>query len=417
MSDDGSDTLALLGVQALLGTQDEAAMDALMRTGFDPEAVEGPLRPRAEAIHHLLGLLETDPPPQDSLLVDVTMARVLREQAGADEPTLLPADEDALDAWVHGGYELSRVPGSLRPRARRHAGLARLICDSASVGAADAGALVGATLERIRAHEGARGERMRLDDRPSLPRGPRFHLPDLVSIAAVLLIGASVLWPVMTGVRQYGQRQACEANFGSVAGGFSLYAGENRSFLPVVSDELDGGRWWEVGSPTSNSANLFHLVRAGYAHLADLACAGNPRAVRVDRSPEATDWSSLDEISYSYQIMFGPSRRLWSGRPGSIVLTDRSPAVLRAHRGGVVFPEENSPNHHGRGQFMLATDGSARWSSTPDLPGGDNVWLPRMIEQAITEIRRRAAMGQTSGTFRLQGTETPDSPADTFVGP
>jgi hypothetical protein len=192
------------------------------------------------------------------------------------------------------------------------------------------------------------------------------------------------------------------------------YANDFRDELPVATASLGGSaRWWDVrrDAPVSNAANLYTLPRAGYARLSDLACAGNPAACRNGRcEPGAMDWSCLDEVSYSYQIMFGDHRPRWNAAGRHVVLTDRSPVVRRAVRGEAINPDENSSNHGGAGQNLLFSDGSAQWTSSPVLPDGDNIWLPKPRVVEVTFVR-------TPETVRIEGRELPRDENDAFVGP
>jgi hypothetical protein len=168
----------------------------------------------------------------------------------------------------------------------------------------------------------------------------------------------------------------------------------------------------EVGTPSrSNSANLYTLPREGYARLDDFACPTNPLAARGEPAPGSQDWRSIDEISYSYRIM--PSGGLRMTVPVTsptmvVVMSDRSPVTLRASKGLKVFPEANTPNHDSRGQHLLRLDGSATWETSPVIEG-DNLWLPRPVEQMLHQIRTQLGI--------IKGTEMPESEADAFVGP
>ncbi|MBK7404773.1 MAG: hypothetical protein IPJ41_09095 [Phycisphaerales bacterium] len=198
-----------------------------------------------------------------------------------------------------------------------------------------------------------------------------------------------------------------------VAGALGGYALDHDAMLPISTAGFGGGTWWDVGRDPqhSNSANLYTLAREQYLTLASLACPGNPQAARVARTPDARDWSSLDELSYSYRVMARPEREVWGGPSQLVVVADRSPVVLRAVRGQVIYPFESSPNHRGRGQHGLFADGSAQWLSSPVLPSGDNIWLPKSIEMVIDEVSRRA------GLKPIEGTEAPADRQDSFVGP
>lgn len=389
---------------ALLSPADQAALDALFAAGLDQRRVESDHAASARRIAAILDLLNTGTGPSDPSLVDVTMARVLRLSRPETEPVLTPADREALDAWVLAGYSPPRVPTALRQRAMRHDELSRLVT-TAQAGPADD--LIERTLSAVTA---AREESGPYQFRPSWRSD--FRLADLVSVAAMLLIAVSVVWPVMSSARSQATKVACADNLRSVAAAMSQYAGSNRDQMPMATASLGGGRWWDVGSASgsSNSSNLFTLARSGFASLASLACPGNPNACREEARPDAHDWKNLDEVSYSYQIMFGPSRRTLHGPDRTPVLADRSPVVLRAVRGQVIYPWENSPNHGALGQEILYSDGSARWYRTPVLEDGDNIWLPRVIEDAL----RQVAISQG---LKLQGTETPQGADDVFLGP
>src|SRR5690606_33034858 len=151
-------------------------------------------------------------------------------------------------------------------------------------------------------------------------RGLGVRLADLASVAAVVLIGAGLVLPVLSAVREQARRAACLTNLGSTASAMSSYAHSNRDSLPMATASLGGGHWWDVGSPrSSNSANLYTLARDGYVTLATLACPGNPSAPTRVPSPDARDWRRLEEISYSYQIMFGP-RPAWNGPHRVVIL-------------------------------------------------------------------------------------------------
>lgn len=388
----------------MLSDADAAALEALFDAGLNASRVGPDLGDRARRAGELLNLLDTPTEPADPSLIDATMARVLRAGRATPDAELTERDREALDAWVLAGFNSARVPLALRQRAIRHEELAGLVT---TVDVESDGALVDRTLAAV--------AQAREEAGPYPFRGAwrsDFRLADLVSVAAMLLIAVSVVWPVMSTARSQASKMACADNLRTVASAMSQYAGSNRDHLPMATASLGGGRWWDVGSTSgsSNSSNLFTLARSGFASLASLACPGNPDACRTEASPDARDWSRLEEVSYSYQIMFGPGRRTLQGSDRAPVLSDRSPVVLRAVRGLVIYPWESSPNHASRGQEILFSDGSAEWHRTPTLSSGDNIWLPRIIEDALRQI----AM---SRGLRLQGTETPQGADDVFLGP
>lgn len=390
---------------------DEAALDALVNAHFDLSKVEIGVRERAERAAKVLGLLNADHISCDRSLVDVTMQRIVRRT----EPELTSADTEALDAWALSGYDAQRTPGSLRQRAQRHEALAANVTDSDLVATP---LLVERTFQAVAAQVASdRSQGIQMQTRRS------WRMADMLSVAAMILLGVSVLWPTMTYVSRKGRELSCHSNLGTVASAMGLYAGNHRDALPVATAGFGGSSpWWHVSpeKPQSNAANLYTLARTKYAKLRDLACAGNPKAELADVKPGTYDWSNFENVSYSYQIMGGPVRPNWhrdAAAPAKIVvLADRSPVVIRARNLQPIDPLENSPNHQGRGQFVLLADGSVLWMTSPERAGvngapGDNIWLPLQIEVII----RQAAKAHQTG--RLEGCELPDNINDSFVGP
>lgn len=397
-----------------LGEDDAAALDALIESGLDRTAASESFPALTERIARAAGLLGMlgQAAPHDPALVDVTLARVLRSgQPGGlgGEPELTPLDEEALESWIMHGYEAERVAGSLRPRARRHEALAALVTAGGQVQSV---VLIDRTMTRVQAEIERQDSALDIAAVRRRSRSTGFKLSDLVSVAAVVLIGSAVLLPVMNSMREQQRQQMCKANLGTTASGMASYASSNRDALPMAHASLGGGRWWDVGngSDHSNSANLYTLTKSGYVPLASLACPGNPSAPTATSSPEARDWRRLEEVSYSYQIMFGPQRPNWGGGQ-AVVLADRSPVVLRAIRNEMIDPMANAPNHQGAGQHMLKSDGSVQWASSPVLPNGDNIWLPRAVELRIQRMSGR------SHSELLKGNELPGGAGDSFLGP
>lgn len=394
------------GTQPQLTEADARALEAFFDAAQDLTRVPRALRERAERAGALFGLLEAGP-------VDGRESRVSRVLASADataQPALSRDDAEALDAWMLAGLDAERVPTSLRERARAHNAIASLVASPGpeAVSQFTRAHLIERTMNRIAE---ATDSGQVLESGVTIP--PRNRLADFLSVAAVLLIAASVLWPVMSTVRESSRQAACAGNMRSVANAMGLYTADNDQMLPMVTAGFGKSPWWNVGRDpsSSNSANLYALAKQPYARLADLACPGNPRAITVPRSPEARDWGALDEISYSYRVMAHPERSLWGQPSELVVVADRSPVVLRAVRGQVIFPLESSPNHQGQGQHGLTADGSARWLTTPALPSGDNIWLPKPIEMFIDLAARR------QGIEPIRGTEAPAGRQDSFVGP
>ena len=393
-----------------LSAQDAAAVDALIDAAMDPADVDADHRTRAERAAALLRLLRAGHVPIDDALVDVTLARIARAFS-AGPPALSREDAAALDAWVLAGYDLKKTPHSLRARATRHQHLAQRVSHLPL--APDSTDLVQRTLARVQEEEMSRGQRMRFQAHAER-RGLSVRLADVVSVAAVLLIGAAIVWPLLTSLRYQSRRAVCFSTMNTAGVGFSTYAADYRDQLPVANTELTGP-WWNTGvEGQSNSANLYGLVRTRYVKLADLACPGNPGAAIEDADPDAVDWLSRPQVSFSYAIMYGPALPSWTSGQPRVVLADRSPVVDVWVRGQPFFPMTNSRNHDDPGQHVLLTDASAQWLRSPETARGDNIWLPSYIER---EIDRLTGRDRNRPQHPLTGTETPGSDRDVFLGP
>jgi hypothetical protein len=391
----------------------EQAFDALVEAGWVIERVPTEYRACAQRLVSMLNFAcdtneETDTVRLESLLRDVL-------EAVPSETKLDEDAADALDMWSQSGYKASAVPRSLRDQAEAHEEFARLVSlsvDTHDVHASDA--LVDKTITAIL-------DRQVVEAPRDFGFNLKFRMTDLASIAALLLIGVSVVMPVISSMQHESIRKHNELNFAVSSVGFGAYAMDHEGSLPVYtpSGELAASvlnptlRWWMVGlDPTqSNSANLFTLARQGYSSLDALTSPGNRNAYTKEVPEDAVDWQSFEQVSYSFRVdRQGTSGSNWASR-GKVVMTDRSPVTLKAYKRLPIDPYENSPNHAGRGQNILNGDGSVEWINTPWLARNDHVFLPEFIELLITPGVEK------SGMMPLRGLERPRSSVDAFVGP
>ncbi|TVQ32055.1 MAG: hypothetical protein EA376_06945 [Phycisphaeraceae bacterium] len=400
-----------------LSPADAEALDALIDAGFEFEAIPSNLRARARRVADFLGLIDGPAPEASeefraagpSMLINATMARVVRTPVKHTmaEPAaaLSEADAHALDALIESGWSADNVDHARRARAQRIEGLLSILDDQAAPATrAEREDLItetmAAVMRRARSGAAAAGEL-------NPARGRGFRLADIASLAAMLLIGASIIWPTLTSAIENGRQAACTSGLQSAAVGFTLYSNDNQGALPRTDIHRParraGAEWWHVGQADhSHSSNLFALVIGGYVSLSELACAGNPHApINLDLANHS-DWRSIEEVSYSYQL-FTEEHPRWRGPARMVVLVDRSPIIERARRGERFDPLARSLNHRSRGQNVMFNDGSVEWLVTPVLEGGDNIWLPR------------SATGIPDPTLR--GVERPDDAQDAFVGP
>lgn len=417
---------------AKLSPQGEAAVDALIAARARGQASDDP---QVRQLASLLGMLDAGRPARADALIDVTLARVAQvshaDQSDAEHGEALSHDDaEALDALATARWQASRLPSVLRARGERHEALLALAAETEVPRVSTATPptlLIERTLAQI-AQQRATLDPAAFRAEPS--RG-RWRWRELVSVAAVLFLGVSVLSPILAAGRARQMRVACASNMGGLAGSLGAYANDFQGSLPMASASLAGLPWWNVGKDVtqSNSANLFTVRRLGYAPIEQTACAGNDHAVK-NMPQDAWDWRDLPDVSYSYFVMFTNDRPTGSSGAQTVLLADRSPVVLRAIRREPVQVLENSPNHAGSGQSLLRGDGSVVWASTP-VHRGDNIWLPANLELALDEAAHEMRMGRRSGSVPLQsrqraaelravilhGNEAPVSAQDSFVGP
>lgn len=378
-----------------------------------------------------MGLLDVpldgpDEAARCQLLINVTHARIRRDMARAhqaDRDTgsvvaslgLSPcssASAQTIDAFVESGWQDDASP--------LHDLLSLLDAEApAADHAAARSKRIDQTMAAIRMDVAHRRRRMKIDPesmRAMVP--PRsFRLADFASIAAMLLVGIGVLWPLLVSSREQTRTAMCAAGMQQAGLGFGLFANDHDGRLPatgIVDPQPQAGAmlpplsqpWWTVGKPgVSHSANLFVIVRFGYTHLQATACPGNelaPTNIAPETLASMQDWNSRDQVSYAYQLFWGTPPRL-GYHPDRIIVGDRSPIVDQALRGDPLDLRRNSSNHAHRGQNVLRQDSSVAYLHAPVLPNGDNIWLPAYLEAADQPV--------------LQGTELPAHEADTFLGP
>jgi len=384
-----------------LSPQAAAALDRLIDAGWEPHETDD----EALAIRGLLEGVESGGIEPTPLLIERTIASLRTRGVGveSDSPALCADDAEALDALAMAGFVATDTPKPLRKRALRLEALGALLTTTSHEPAESD--LVERTLSRIRAEQSVPAVAGRIS-------GRGFRWNDLAAIAAMVVIGASMILPTMSASRDASMREVCAAGLMASSRGFASYAFSNDDRLPMANEGRPGFVWWNVGdAPRSNSANLFALARSGHSTLHDLACPTNAMAPQVMTGAMGQDWRRHEEVSYSYRIMFASQRPTLSDER-FVVVTDRSPVISRALAGVPINPLENSPNHLRAGQNVMFSDGVIEWRTSPVLAEkGDNLWLPRAIEMAIDRVAVRR------GLPPLHGSETPASLDDDFVGP
>lgn len=278
------------------------------------------------------------------------------------EPKLLPDDARLLDVLIEAGYDRAAVgPLSAAQQLRMQAlsGALGLLKDYPVEDAEET--LVFATLARIDRHEDEASARLRFDDKlersAAGARGRRFRIPDFITVAAVVLIGVSVAWPLIATIRNHSIDEACANNLKYMGYAFSNYAADNGGGLPIIK----AGMPWDV---LPNALNLQPLIEGHYCESGHLECPGHHDHEHAGPS-------------YSYRWFPAKARVGWgtTQRP-MVVLGDLNPVIDPARSGIFVPPLSMSINHAGRGQNVLVSDNSVMWLEQPVVGANDNIWLP-----------------------------------------
>jgi hypothetical protein len=225
-----------------------------------------------------------------------------------------------------------------------------------------------------------------------------------------MAVAASILLAVVfVGLQQSHHSQArvaCAQNLSSVGKGIESYAGDFGGQLPVLA--MPASHNWiqsnEPGTAHTNAANLLPAIQGKYLTLANLQCAG----VTQRRTGGQTGAGRPDDVTsdYSYLHVYGTgtSKPRWNGSATLIVLADRNPLFVGQGVPVTVTAEDtnhNSPNHGGKGNYLVRGDASVTWETTPNV-GGDNVWTVNHGSQRV---------------LAYSGMEMPASAADAFLCP
>ncbi|MCX5685399.1 MAG: type II secretion system protein [Planctomycetota bacterium] len=269
-----------------------------------------------------------------------------------------------------------------------------------------------------------------------------FTLTEMLAVIGVILCLSALLVPALTEVKDTSDSARCAANLSQIGKALLIYAAENDGFLPSCgayskrgdAPARDGkrlaGRWnaqgtcnWPKFVQVGNQANLWLLVRAGYADPRQFVCPATPDRPSLNAADDPSVMGFLQLVpdtaaktpaeawfvsrvtaarcSYSYQNQFvhpkvdplvSDSRNATynvlvhsSALP---IMADRNPYTrLEGTNQPVLspdeFPEANSLNHHGAGQNVLFLGGEVEWFDTPccglrdDEGFPDNIYTPK----------------------------------------
>ena len=288
-------------------------------------------------------------------------------------------------------------------------------------------------------------------------------LTEMLATVGGLACLFAALVPALLGAKDAADRAACAGNLAHIGRAMAVYASEYGGDLPdcgaasplggaVPADgkhvpsrtNAPGTCAWPDVRAVGNQANLWLLVRGGYAQAGVFVCPATADRPSLNSSdalgamgflamdpatgrPVPHEARFLQKIaagrcSYSYQNQFAhPATDPQEARPGApttnhayhpldlAVVADRNPytrtdLVRQPTVSPDTHPDANSLNHHGAGQNVLYLSGEVHWHSTP--------WCGALRADGVYDHIYRPDAGRPDDPHNL-----PRAPADSFLVP
>ena len=215
---------------------------------------------------------------------------------------------------------------------------------------------------------------------------------EAAAVAAVFLVVGAIGLPVFRHVRSESWQSICQSRASAVGSALARYV-EDYASLPYVAMAA-GSPWWKVGyqgkENQSNTRSYWLLVSGGYADGASFTCPGDscacPAASGAGNQADQLDFPCRNNVSFSFRLVCDKPETRADG-PRTVVMTDRNPIFVRIpvqadalkqdEFGRISLDEQLkralSPNHRGRGQNVLMSDGSV-WFLRERTVGGDDIF-------------------------------------------
>ncbi|HJN71904.1 MAG TPA: hypothetical protein QF528_04850 [Phycisphaerales bacterium] len=278
-----------------------------------------------------------------------------------DHFNLCKADADMLDRLVDVGFEIDQLEDLTKEEQLRASNILKMFGLLKQYPVEDASdTLIDVTLARIDQYESKHRASMHIQtvDVQATSSGFAFRMPDLISIACMVLIGASLVIWLGRGTRAQSMSYQCANNMAAVGMGLANFAFDNNGAVPTTSAVGLGSLF---GGVTPDRMNPDALL-GEYCSTHHLHCPGH----------EGTDGGG-----FSYQTQ---RKEIWDAlkrhRRVFVVLSDTNPILDAILTGRTHNPLTPSQNHGGNGQNQLLDDGSTISLVGPPVLGGDKIWVP-----------------------------------------
>lgn len=257
-------------------------------------------------------------------------------RSDAPHHRLTPEDERILDSLVEVGFQVEALEGISKDQHKRAVALVKLmgLMDDYPVEDAE-DTLIHATMVGIDRLEDRRAARMTLD--PAEQKAARagrigsFRMPNLISVAAVILIGASIVWPILSNLYKENIRLKSDSNLQYVSRAVDSYAEDHNRSVPMARAGLDS-----MVSTVTDTLNLTPLIEQNYCRL------NSPDGKALQAPP--------DQFSRHNLVLF---------------LDGRNPIVEALRTGRLDGPIRINLTQGGMHPEMLSADGAILWLRNP----------------------------------------------------
>ncbi|MBC8203649.1 MAG: hypothetical protein H8E91_07455 [Planctomycetes bacterium] len=277
-----------------------------------------------------------------------------------DHLNLCKADADMLDRLVDVGFEIDQLEGLCEEEHQRATNILNMFGLLEHYPVEDASdELIDVTLARIDQYEDKQRARMHIQtaDVQATSSGSGFRMPDLISIACMVLIAASVVIWLGRTTRAQSLSMQCSNNMAAVGMGLANYANDHRGTMPTTSVAGLGGLFGSADPERLDPTPLLD----GYCESHHLNCPGHGGENSTGFSYQTQRKESWDTLKRHRRVF--------------VVLSDTNPILAALLAGDSHDPMTRSRNHGSSGQNQLLDDGSTISLMGPPVLGGDNIWI------------------------------------------
>jgi hypothetical protein len=279
---------------------------------------------------------------------------------GFEHLKLSEADAAMLDRLVDVGFERIQLDFHSPDEEQRATRILELLGLLEAYPVDDASdTLIHATLARIDQYESQRAARLQIEtaEIETTSSGFKIRMPDLLSVACMVLIAVSVFFMLSKSAREQSIQAECASNMAMVGRGLVHYALDHNGEMPTTSAASLGSLFGGL-APERTDTEI--LAKEGYCEHNHLNCPGH----------------GGDGGGFSYQTQ---SAQMWDTIRSKgrlfIIIADRNPILDDLLAGGNPDPLTPSANHGARGQNHLRDDGSTPMAAAAPVIGGDMMWI------------------------------------------